>query len=67
MESIFDWPGKSDGEGNERPAVLHMLDVAACAEWLIEGHRGLFRFSAKSYAKNRQRRQTATIVIVGGE
>ena len=38
MESIFDWPGKSDGEGNERPAVLHMLDVAACAEWLIEGH-----------------------------
>ena len=44
MESIFDWPGKTDGEGNERPAVLHMLDVAACAERLIEGHtafRGL--------------------------
>ena len=38
VESIFDWPGKSDGEGNERPAVLHMLDVAACAERLIEGH-----------------------------
>lgn len=38
MASIIDWPGKSDGEGNEHPAVLHMLDVAACAERLIEGH-----------------------------
>ncbi len=44
MESIFDWPGKSDDGGNERPAVLHMLDVAACAELLIQAHsafRGL--------------------------
>ncbi len=44
MDSIFDWPGKSDNQGNERPAVLHMLDVAACAELLIDGHvafRGL--------------------------
>ena len=44
MDSIFDWPGKSDNEGNERPAVLHMLDVAVCAERLIDGHvafRGL--------------------------
>ena len=44
MDSIFDWPGKSDNQGNERPAVLHMLDVAACAERLIDGHvafRGL--------------------------
>jgi len=38
MSSVFDWPGKSDKEGNERPAVLHMLDVATCAELLIEGH-----------------------------
>ncbi|MCY4440143.1 MAG: CRISPR-associated helicase Cas3' [Deltaproteobacteria bacterium] len=38
MSSIFDWPGKSDSEGNEYPAVRHMLDVAACAERLIEGH-----------------------------
>ncbi len=44
MDTIFDWPGKSDEQGNEYPAVLHMLDVAACAELLIEGHttfRGL--------------------------
>ena len=44
VDSIFDWPGKSDGERNEHPAVLHMLDVAACAERLIKGHvafRGL--------------------------
>ena len=38
MDSIFDWPGKSDNQGNERPAVLHMLDVTACAERLIDGH-----------------------------
>ena len=38
MDSIFDWPGKSDNQGNERPAVLHMLDVATCAERLIDGH-----------------------------
>ena len=38
MDSIFDWPGKSDNQGNERPAVLHMLDVAACAERLIDEH-----------------------------
>ncbi len=31
MDSIFDWPGKSDDEGNEHPAVPYMLDVAACA------------------------------------
>ena len=36
------------------------------ADYYTQG-RGLFRFSAKSYAKNRQRRQMATIVIVGGE
>ena len=44
LEAIFDWPGKSDDGGNERPAMLHMLDVAACAEFLIGGHtafRGL--------------------------
>ena len=33
-----DWPGKSS-PGGEHPAIWHMLDVAACAERLIEGHR----------------------------
>ena len=33
-----DWPGKS-GPTREHPAIWHMLDVAACAERLIEGHR----------------------------
>ena len=32
-----DWPGKS-GLKREHPAIWHMLDVAACAERLIEGH-----------------------------
>ena len=35
-----DWPGKSNPAG-EHPAVWHMLDVAACAERLIDGHRTL--------------------------
>ena len=38
MNPLYDWPGKSNSEGNELPAVVHMLDVAACAERLIEGH-----------------------------
>lgn len=33
-----DWPGKSSPVG-EHPAIWHMLDVAVCAELLIEGHR----------------------------
>ena len=33
-----DWPGKSS-PGGEHPAIWHMLDVAACAERLIDGHR----------------------------
>ena len=33
-----DWPGKSSPDG-EHPAIWHMLDVAACAERLIDGHR----------------------------
>ena len=45
MSSFFDWPGKSDADGNELPAVLHMLDVAACAERLIEGHAAFERLS----------------------
>lgn len=45
MGSIFDWPGKSDAECNEHPAILHMLDVAACAERLIEGHTAFDRLS----------------------
>ena len=45
MGSLFDWPGKSDAECNEHPAILHMLDVAACAERLIEGHTAFNRLS----------------------
>ena len=33
-----DWPGKSNPAG-EHPAIWHMLDVAACAERLIDDHR----------------------------
>lgn len=37
VTSMFDWPGKSAGDGQVRhPAVLHMLDVGAVAEKLIE-------------------------------
>lgn len=50
MDPIFEWPGKSDDQGNERPAVLHMLDVAACAERLIDGH---VAFRALSEAQRR--------------
>ena len=34
---LADWPGKSAPEGGtvRHPAILHMLDVAACAECLI--------------------------------
>ena len=34
IEKAWKWPGKSSGH----PAVWHMLDVAACAEWLMDGH-----------------------------
>ena len=50
VDSIFDWPGKSDNKRNEHPAVLHMLDVAACAERLIKGHAA---FSGLSDAQHR--------------
>lgn len=34
---MFDWPGKSTADGQVRhPAVLHMLDIGAVAERLIE-------------------------------
>lgn len=33
-EKAGEWPGKSSGH----PAVWHMLDVAACAELLLNGH-----------------------------
>ncbi len=32
---IADWPGKRDENGNEHPAVYHMLDVAAVAEQFL--------------------------------
>lgn len=38
------WPGKSS-ENAEHPAVWHMLDVGACAERLIEGHRAFVALS----------------------
>ena len=34
-----DWPGKRSETGEEHPAVWHMLDVASCAERLIDGHQ----------------------------
>ena len=43
-----DWPGKS--KPREHPAIWHMLDVAACAERLIEGHRA---FSGLSSSQRR--------------
>ena len=33
-----EWPGKSN-PGGEHPAIRHMLDVGACAERLVAGHR----------------------------
>ena len=49
MDPLFlqlarDWPGKSS-ENAEHPAVWHMLDVGACAERLIEGHRAFVALS----------------------
>ncbi|MCY4002264.1 MAG: HD domain-containing protein, partial [Rhodospirillales bacterium] len=32
-----DWPGKG-GASTSHPAIWHMLDVAACAEFLIADH-----------------------------
>ena len=43
--SIFDWPGKSNDQGKERPAILHMLDVMACAERLIPEHTAFRKLS----------------------
>lgn len=57
MNSIFDWPAKSDNKGNEHPAVLHMLDVAACAERLIEGHTAFGRLS--------DAQRQALVILVG--
>ena len=39
-----DWPGKS--KPREHPAIWHMLDVASCAERLIDGHRAFSRLSS---------------------
>ena len=39
-----EWPGKSSQTG-EHPAIWHMLDVAACAERLIDGHRAFAALS----------------------
>lgn len=43
LDSLFDWPGKSSAEGEKHPAILHMLDVAACAERLIREHTAFRR------------------------
>ena len=45
MDAIFDWPGKTDDDGNEYPAVCHMLDVAACSERLIDRHAAFSHLS----------------------
>lgn len=39
-----DWPGKKSGS-REHPAIWHMLDVASCAEILIQGHGAFSDFS----------------------
>lgn len=39
-----DWPGKKS-ESKEHPAIWHMLDVASCAEVLIQGHRAFTEHS----------------------
>lgn len=41
----YDWPGKKDDQAGEHPAVWHMLDVAACAEILIEKHHAFASLS----------------------
>ena len=51
-----DWPGKSDKEGNEHPAIWHMLDVGTCAERLIDGHR--------AFASLSQDNRNALVVLV---
>ena len=40
-----EWPGKSSPSG-EHPAIWHMLDVGACAERLIAGHRAFAALSS---------------------
>ena len=50
-----DWPGKSLGS-QEHPAIWHMLDVAACAEHLIEGHQ--------AFATLGQNERRACVVLV---
>ena len=51
-----DWPGKSDKDGNEHPAIWHMLDVGTCAERLIDGHR--------AFASLSQDNRNALVVLV---
>ena len=58
MVDVFDWPGKSDKDGNEHPAVLHMLDVGACAERLIASH------TAFRHLSNAQRQALVILVAL---
>ncbi|MDE0704378.1 MAG: CRISPR-associated helicase Cas3' [Rhodospirillaceae bacterium] len=58
MVDMFDWPGKSDKDGNKHPAVLHMLDVGSCAERLIAGHTVFRRLS------NAQRQALVVLVAL---
>ncbi|MCY4560013.1 MAG: HD domain-containing protein [Chloroflexi bacterium] len=58
MVDVFDWPGTSDKDGNEHPAVLYMLDVGACAERLIAGHTAFRRLS------NAQRQALVVLVAL---
>ena len=46
-----DWPGKSskDLHPAEHPAIWHMLDVASCAERLIQGHGAFSEYSESEH------------------
>ena len=46
-EGLLDWPGKSNEIGDELPAVVHMVDVAACAELLIDGHSAFLQLTGQ--------------------
>ena len=52
-----EWPGKS-WDSQEHPAIWHMLDVAACAEDLIDGHQ------AFSVLGKRERRAFVVLVAL---
>lgn len=54
---LSEWPGKSGDQGEELSACIHMLDVGACAEILIDGHTA---FSSISPAQ----RQAIILLVI---